>query len=97
MKIAFLDDENPEAIGPCKILGQYVGEYSAVIPTIGNQMLRMRWIGELTQAGFILPVLIHPARKLAVVQRSVYKPSSALEQTLEGAVLFPAEPLLTEI
>ncbi|WP_207636895.1 hypothetical protein [Oscillibacter sp. 1-3] len=62
-----MDDENPEAIGPCKILGQYVGEYSAVIPTIGNQMLRMRWIGELTQAGFILPELIHP--KDDIIQR----------------------------
>lgn len=59
-KIAFLDDENPRAIGPCRVFERYVSEYPVAIPAVGDQRLRMRWIGELARAGFILPVLIHP-------------------------------------
>lgn len=59
-RIAFLDDEKPEAVGPCRMFGRYVAEYPVAIPAVGNQMLRMRWIRELARTGFILPVLIHP-------------------------------------
>lgn len=59
-RIAFLDDEKPEAIGPCRALERYVDAYPVAIPAVGDQALRMRWMGELARAGFILPVLIHP-------------------------------------
>lgn len=59
-KIAFLDDENPEAIGPCRELEQYVSTYPVAIPAVGNRCLRMRWLEEVAHAGFILPILIHP-------------------------------------
>lgn len=59
-KTAFLDDTKPEAIGPCRELARYAEEYPIAIPAVGEQALRMRWLGELAQAGFVLPVLIHP-------------------------------------
>lgn len=61
-KIAFLDDDpaKSQAIGPCKDLGQFVEEYPIAIPSVGDRSLRMRWLSELVQAGFVLPVLIHP-------------------------------------
>lgn len=60
-KIAFLDDENPEAIGPCGRLERYVGEYPVAIAAVGDQALRMRWMGDLAREGYVLPVLIHPS------------------------------------
>ena len=46
-EVAFLDDDpsNPLA---------------AAIPAAGDRALRMRWLEELAQAGFVLPVLVHP-------------------------------------
>ena len=69
-RIAFLDDDpdNPRAIGKCEKLGHYVREYPIAIPSVGDQKLRMRWLGELAAAGFVLPVLIHPT---AVVSANV--------------------------
>lgn len=60
-KIAFLDDESPEAIGPCERLEHYVGEYPVAIAAVGDQALRMRWMGDLAREGYVLPVLIHPS------------------------------------
>lgn len=59
-KIAFWDDTKTEAIGPCRRLGHYVEEYPIAVPAVENRALRMRWMTELAQEGFILPVLIHP-------------------------------------
>ena len=60
-KIAFLDDARPGVLGPCRDLGRYLSAYPVAIPAVGDHVLRMRWMGELVQAGFILPVLIHPS------------------------------------
>lgn len=60
-RIAFLDDTKTEAIGPCHKLERYVEEYPIAVPAVGARHLRMRWMGELMVAGFILPVLIHPS------------------------------------
>lgn len=61
-KIAFLDDapSKTEAIGPCSALERWTEEYPAAIPAVGNGEIRMRWLGELARAGFVLPVLVHP-------------------------------------
>lgn len=60
-KTAFLDDIKPEAIGPCRKFERYLNDYPIAIPAVGDRALRMRWLRELSQAGFILPVLIHPS------------------------------------
>lgn len=61
-KIAFLDDapEKTAAIGPCSGLERYVKEYPVAISAVGDRSLRMKWLAELAQAGYVLPVLIHP-------------------------------------
>lgn len=61
-KIAFLDDDpgKTQTIGNCLELAKFVDQYPIAIPSVGNQSLRMRWMEELVQAGFILPVLVHP-------------------------------------
>ena len=61
-KIAFLDDDpaRADAIGPCRSLDRYVDEYPIAIPAVGQNDLRMKWLAQLTQANFVLPVLIHP-------------------------------------
>lgn len=61
-RIAFLDDDpaKAEAIGPCSALERWVEEYPAAIPAVGDERIRMHWLGELARAGFVLPVLVHP-------------------------------------
>lgn len=59
-KTAFLDDAKPNTLGPWRDLERYREEYPIAIPAVGDQALRMHWLGELARAGFVLPVLIHP-------------------------------------
>ncbi len=61
-KIAFLDDDTAKAgvLGPCSGVEQYLEEYPAAVPAVGESPLRMRWLEMLTYARFALPVLIHP-------------------------------------
>lgn len=61
-RIAFLDDdpEIMEAIGTCADIRRYVQDYPIAIPAVGDHDIRMRWLQELADAGFVLPVLIHP-------------------------------------
>ena len=60
-RVEFLDDDPAKcALGPCRHLEQYVREFPIAIPAVGDRALRMRWMEELIQAGFVLPVLIHP-------------------------------------
>lgn len=60
-KIAFLDDDenNPYAIDTCGNCWKYVDEYPVAIPSVGNNVLRQRWIEMLVRYGFILPTLVH--------------------------------------
>ena len=62
-EIAFLDDDltKPMVLGPCKGFAQYIDRYPIAIPAVGDRAVRMRWLSELVQAGFVLPVLIHPS------------------------------------
>ena len=59
-KIAFLDDEQtgPNIIGKCEFLEQYLGSYPIAIPGVGNNNLRKKWIEELSEAGFVIPIII---------------------------------------
>ncbi len=65
-KISFLDDFLPEkAIGPCKNFEKYLDEYSAAIPAVGDAALRIKWMNELIDAGFVIPTLIHPTASIS--------------------------------
>lgn len=61
-RIAFLDDDpaKTQAIGRCADAARFVEQYPIAIPSVGDRALRMRWLGELALAGFVLPALIHP-------------------------------------
>ncbi len=61
-KIAFLDDhaKSPYIIGKCQDCVQFLLEYPIAIPSVGDDQLRMKWIGTLAKAGFIIPTLIDP-------------------------------------
>ena len=58
--ISFLDDINPEAVGKLEDYAQFSGKYPYAFVAIGNLALRVEWIRRLREAGFFLPVLVHP-------------------------------------
>lgn len=69
-KISFLDDIYPErAIGPCKNFEQYLDEYPAAFPAIGDAEVRKRWMLELAGAGFVVPILVHPSAIISASAR----------------------------
>lgn len=59
-KIDFLDDNSEVAIGKCKEFKKYINEYTYAFMAFGNNELRKKWLEDLIDAGFSLPVLIHP-------------------------------------
>ena len=59
-KIDCLDDHHPDAIGTLSDYQKFVEIYDTAFVAIGNPELRMAWLEKLEEAGFCLPVLIHP-------------------------------------
>ena len=59
-RIEFLDDNSKETIGKCKDFKQFIRDFTYAFVAFGNNELRLKWIEELNEAGFQLPVLIHP-------------------------------------
>lgn len=57
--IAFLDDNNPAAVGKLFEYEKFRREYGCAVAAIGSFELRMQLIGKLAEAGFEVPVLIH--------------------------------------
>lgn len=58
-KIAFLDDNNPVAIGKTADYKNFVSEYGCAVVAIGNPEIRMKFLTQLEDVGFEIPVLIH--------------------------------------
>lgn len=59
-KIGFLDDNSPAVLGKLADYESLRQEYDCAFVAMGNSQLRMQWLDKLEQAGFELPVLIHP-------------------------------------
>lgn len=59
-RIAFLDDANPEALGKLSEPERFAAEFADAIVAIGNNRLRGELQQRLKEAGFCLPVLVHP-------------------------------------
>lgn len=59
--IAFLDDNNPTALGKLDSFERYLPRFANAFVAMGNPQLRKEWLGRLERAGFLLPTLIHPA------------------------------------
>lgn len=60
VRIAFLDDNNPVAVGKMDAYMSFRKECDCAFVAIGNPQLRLRWLERLESAGYELPVLIHP-------------------------------------
>lgn len=58
--IAFLDDDNPIAIGKMQDYEKFRDEYTHAIVAIGNGVLRLDLLDKLERCGYHIPVLIHP-------------------------------------
>lgn len=59
-RIGFLDDRNPIAIGKLEDFARFFPAYRCAIVAMGNPQLRRDWTVRLENAGFTVPVLIHP-------------------------------------
>lgn len=59
-RIDFLDDNSPIAIGRLTDFQDFAENYDSAFVAMGNPGLRMQWLDKLEQAGYDLPVLIHP-------------------------------------
>src|SRR4051812_20730076 len=59
-QIDFLDDQLDLSIGKCEDFQEYINDYSYGFVAIGNNEQRIRWIERLIEAGFNLPILVHP-------------------------------------
>ena len=73
-EIAFLDDRAAAALGPCVDYEKWKGIYQYAYPAFGNNELRRKWLDVLEQAGFQLPVIVHP--------RAWVSPSAVSDQSL---------------
>lgn len=58
--IAFLDDNNTEAIGKIADSKAFVKQFQEASVGIGNNKFRGELLTRLEQEGFAIPVLIHP-------------------------------------
>ena len=84
-KIDFLDDNSPVAIGRLADYKDFFRSYDSAFVAIGNPSLRVQWLDKLKQAGFELPVLVHP--------KAYVSPSAKLE---EGVIVEPMAVVNTE-
>ena len=58
--ISFLDDNNPDAVGKMVDYADFSKKYPYAFVALGNLALREEWIRRLREAGFFMPVLVHP-------------------------------------
>lgn len=76
-EIAFLDDNNPKAIGKFSDLGKFRNAYDAAFAAIGNDAFRMKLIENIEREGYKLPILVH--EKAYVSPSAVLGPGTVVE------------------
>lgn len=61
-KVMCLDDASRQdfVIGKCGDYARFVGEYDEAYPAFGDNTFRLEWVDILKEAGFKVPVIIHP-------------------------------------
>ena len=84
-EIAFLDDNNPKAVGKLADYLPLRQKYTCAFVAMGNPDLRQMWMDRLEAAGYELPVLVHP--------RAYIAPSARLEK---GTIAEPMVVVNTE-
>lgn len=62
-KINFLDDDTNRtaAIGSWEDLYDLRNQYNVAIVAVGNEYTRKLWFAKLSEAGYIIPTLVHPS------------------------------------
>lgn len=76
-RIAFLDDKKTGTLGALSEYATLRQEFDCAFVAIGDPKLRLYWLNEAEQAGYELPVLVHPT---AWISPSAYiGPGSAVE------------------
>ena len=80
-RIDCLDDNNPGAIGKLADYLELSGIYRHAFVAMGNPDLRLSWLKRLDEAGYELPVLVHPKAYVAPSARimggSIVEPMAA--------------------
>lgn len=63
LKIDFLDDDTtkPEVIGSWNDIDELKGKYNSAIVAVGDEYTRKLWFAKLTEAGYMIPTLVHPS------------------------------------
>lgn len=66
-EVAFLDDhaDAPEVLGTLSDYARTAVDFDGVFPAFGDNALRLSWVQRLGDAGFSVPVLVHPAAVLS--------------------------------
>ncbi len=61
-KVMCLDDASKLdfVIGKCNDYRQFLGEYDEAYPAFGDNAFRLEWVDLLSEAGFTVPVIVHP-------------------------------------
>ena len=62
-KIDFLDDDTtkPEVLGSWNDIDELKGKYNSAIVAVGDEYTRKLWFAKLTEAGYMIPTLVHPS------------------------------------
>lgn len=76
--IDFLDDKSEAAIGKFEDYRKLKNKYVEVVVAIGNNEVRMEWLGKLKEAGYNLPILIS--------EKAYVSPTAVIE---EGCIIEP--------
>ena len=61
-RIMCLDDASRQdfVIGKCGDYPRFLGEFEQAFPAFGDNAFRLEWVDLLMQAGYKVPVIIHP-------------------------------------
>lgn len=84
--IAFLDDNNPVAIGKIAEYSKFRSNFDFAIVAIGNSQLRLKYIEVLEQCGYKIPILIH--------KNAYVSPSAIIEK---GSFVEPMAVIHTDV
>ena len=85
-RIAFLDDNSSAAIGRLSDFDKFTDDFDSAVVAIGDVEKRLKLIGLLIDAGYEVPVLIHP--------RAYAAPSAVIGQ---GSFVEPMAMVHTDV
>lgn len=86
-EIAFLDDNSDEAIGKISEMQKFTSLYKEAFVAIGNNQVRGEILSRLENAGYEIPVLVHPtvyiSRTAKIRKGTVVEPKAVVNTNAE--------------